>query len=149
MIIKYVLVIAVLSTVLIHQNSSGGNDVPTIAIATLQEIRCMELNLHYEARGEGFQGLLAVANVTKNRVKSKLFPNTYCGVVSQPRQFSWYPFRKDIPVADHIRKLAMQFVLHTKVHGDNTGGALFFHRSDLDPFDRRVVAKIGNHIFYR
>lgn len=54
------------------------------------EIACLALNIYHEARGEGIKGMRAVASVVMNRVRSKLFPDTVCDVVSQPAQFSWY-----------------------------------------------------------
>ena len=47
------------------------------------ELICLAKNIYFEARAESVQGKMAVANVTKNRVESKDFPNSYCGVVKQ------------------------------------------------------------------
>ena len=52
-------------------------------------IDCLTDNLYHEARGEGERGMIAVANVTLNRVKNPKFPQDVCGVVYQPNQFSW------------------------------------------------------------
>jgi len=55
-----------------------------------QEMMCLAENIYFEARAEGVEGKAAVANVTRNRVVSKDFPNTYCGVVYQgPVRESW------------------------------------------------------------
>ena len=55
-----------------------------------QELWCLSQNIYFEARAEGVEGKAAVANVTRNRVVSKDFPNTYCGVVYQgPVRESW------------------------------------------------------------
>lgn len=54
-----------------------------------REYRCMLWNLMHEARGEGTEGMLAVANVVANRVMSNKYPSTVCGVVLQKNQFSW------------------------------------------------------------
>jgi len=53
------------------------------------EVHCLALNIYHEARGETFEGKLAVAAVTLNRVRHKRFPDGVCEVVWQPRQFSW------------------------------------------------------------
>ena len=54
------------------------------------EVQCLAENIYFEARAEGVEGKAAVANVTRNRVVSKDFPNTYCGVVYQgPVRESW------------------------------------------------------------
>jgi len=54
-----------------------------------KEIKCLADNIYFEARNESVKGQVAVASVTKNRVKSKHYPNTICKVVWEHRQFSW------------------------------------------------------------
>jgi spore germination cell wall hydrolase CwlJ-like protein len=55
-----------------------------------QEMICLAENIYFEARAEGVEGKAAVANVTRNRVKSEQFPNTYCDIVYQgPVRESW------------------------------------------------------------
>lgn len=48
-----------------------------------QEHRCLAEAVYYEARSETTSGQKAVAEVVQNRVKSKHYPNTICGVVYQ------------------------------------------------------------------
>jgi len=48
-----------------------------------QEHRCLAEAVYYEARSESKSGQKAVAEVVQNRVKSKHYPNTICGVVYQ------------------------------------------------------------------
>jgi len=43
----------------------------------------------HEARGEGLEGVQAVHQVVLNRVRSRKYPSTICGVVLQKYQFSW------------------------------------------------------------
>jgi len=50
---------------------------------------CLSLALYHEARGEPLNGQRAVAEVIMNRVESDRFPDTICGVVMQPNQFSF------------------------------------------------------------
>ena len=55
-----------------------------------QELWCLSQNIYFEARAESYSGKQAVANVTRNRVKSEAHPNTYCGVVREgPVRESW------------------------------------------------------------
>lgn len=54
------------------------------------EIQCLAENIYFEARAESYSGKAAVANVTKNRVADKRWPNTLCGVVMDgPVRESW------------------------------------------------------------
>jgi len=55
-----------------------------------QELWCLSQNIYFEARAESYSGKQAVANVTRNRLKSEAHPNTYCGVVKEgPVRESW------------------------------------------------------------
>ena len=79
-----------------------------------QEMICLAENIYFEARAEGMDGKAAVANVTRNRVESNLFPNTYCGVVYQgPVRESWKTKKqKDLADEDRVyypRKHRCQF----------------------------------------
>lgn len=68
-----------------------------------QEMICLAENIYFESRAEGVEGKAAVANVTRNRVESEQFPNTYCGVVYQgPVRESWKT-KKDPNLADKDR----------------------------------------------
>jgi spore germination cell wall hydrolase CwlJ-like protein len=68
-----------------------------------QEMICLAENIYFEARAEGMDGKAAVANVTRNRVESEQFPNTYCGVVYQgPVRESWKT-KKQKDLADSER----------------------------------------------
>lgn len=52
------------------------------------EIEILERIVQAEAGGSGYDGMLAVANVVLNRVKSDRFPNTVTDVVFANRQFT-------------------------------------------------------------
>jgi spore germination cell wall hydrolase CwlJ-like protein len=66
-------------------------------------VLCLAENIYFEARAENFAGKAAVANVTRNRVKSKDYPNTYCGVVKQgPVRESWKTKGKDVPKGERV-----------------------------------------------
>jgi len=122
-----------------------------VSKAIIREIRCMELNLHHEARGESMEGVKTVANVTLNRTKSRLFPSTVCGVVSQPNQFSWFKpaaLRSTIKVDQKLRQIAFESILSSDWK-DNTDGALFFHNDTVEKFNRPFIKKVGGHSLYR
>jgi spore germination cell wall hydrolase CwlJ-like protein len=56
----------------------------------LRETQCVKTALYYEVRGEPKEGILAVLSVIQNRTKHKNYPSTFCGVIKQPYQFSYY-----------------------------------------------------------
>lgn len=117
---------------------------------------CLTQALYYEARGEGEMGQLAVADVILQRRNSKYHPNTICGVVYEPYQFSFVhdgSMLKEIDVdawnkADDLSGRALRGETPTGL----TGRALFYHAKSVRPMwaDAMVkTAEIGNHIFYR
>jgi spore germination cell wall hydrolase CwlJ-like protein len=131
-----------------------------------QEVYCLSLNVYQEARGEPAEGQVAVANVVKNRVESRHYPNTYCKVVKQRYgrvcQFSWYCdglrdhpiFRSKYSVDAEAFKAAVGIALQVLAGNieDNTHGALYFHADYVNPRWSRIKHKTiryGNHIFYR
>lgn len=70
------------------------------------EFECLRMNIYHEAGNQSRRGMQAVALVTINRTKTKHFPSTICGVVTQAVvvngaikrnhcQFSWYCDGKD------------------------------------------------------
>ena len=72
-------------TILDSQLNTAGVDKPDH-----NEVLCVAENIYFEARAESYSGKAAVANVTRNRVLDKRWPNTYCEVVQQgPKRESW------------------------------------------------------------
>lgn len=119
---------------------------------------CLAQVMYWEARGEGQQGMVAVASVVLNRVEDDRFPETVCGVVYQggetpPCQFSWWCDGKtDDPTnpTTWAETLSLANTLLTTRPLDPTDGALFYHNTSIqDPWSRQLTARIGNHIFYR
>jgi N-acetylmuramoyl-L-alanine amidase len=128
-----------------------------------KELRCLALNIYFEARGEAAEGQLAVAMVTMNRMKSRHYPNSVCGVVWQKRQFSWtHDGRSDRPTDKRAWKLAQKIALFTYQRYGNlsarvrkvldlTKGALHYYAPDLAaPYWAKVhsvTREIGGHVF--
>ncbi len=141
--------IAILSTTL-FTTSLADNPAPDISEKVKDEVRCMALNLYFEARGEGKHGMIAVGNVTMNRVNSGKFPDSVCKVVKQKNQFSWYSAGKsfkNVKVPKEIEQIAFNIVVLNK-YTDRTKGSLYFHHESLPRFKLKYKTKIGNHIFY-
>jgi N-acetylmuramoyl-L-alanine amidase len=129
-----------------------------------REIRCLAENIYFEARGETLQGQYAVAEVTMNRLASPYFPDTICDVVHDTRwdtargrmvaHFSWTAFKLRLESGSPAWKQAMD-VATTVYHGyyePVVPDALFYHATSVQPYwasSKKVVARIGNHIFYR
>lgn len=126
------------------------------------ELRCLALNVYFEARSEPRIGMFAVAAVTLNRVAHPRFPNSVCKVVWQGEklgqhrcQFSWAcDGRSDRPRDSRAWKSAQEIAHMMLTYGlaDPTAGALWYHADYVEPRWARhmtVVARIGRHVYYR
>lgn len=72
--------------------------MPTLVAANCdynKQIKALALNMYHEARGDGFNAMRLVGEVTINRTKSDDFPNNICDVVYQKHQFSWTSSKKN------------------------------------------------------
>jgi spore germination cell wall hydrolase CwlJ-like protein len=128
-----------------------------------EELACMALNIYREARGEPFEGKVAVAQVTMNRVAHEDFPDTVCAVVHEKNvfmkqvvcQFSWYCSSRNHVTPTNSVAYAESFEVAKKVmledfRLDSVKDAIYFHADTISPNWRyQQVAKIGAHIFYQ
>lgn len=60
-----------------------------------KEYQCLVSLLYYEAVGEPFKGIKYVMSVVENRKNSQRYPDSYCDVMLQPKQFSFVHERLD------------------------------------------------------
>lgn len=120
------------------------------------EMQCLAGAVYFEARGEALAGQLAVAQVIINRTEDGRFPKSYCGVVSQPGQFSFMR-GKQMPAirtgsAAWTRAVAIAEIAHKGLWQSEAGEAVFFHAKYVRPgwSQRKTkLAQIDTHIFYR
>jgi len=115
---------------------------------------CLALAIYYEARDQPIDGQLAVAEVILNRVESPRHPNDVCGVVWDPRQFSFthdgLPENPQEPIWDSIELMAEQ-ILDDPDQTLLGIDATHYHATYVSPYWSRVLTRtgqIGDHIFY-
>jgi spore germination cell wall hydrolase CwlJ-like protein len=127
-----------------------------------KSLDCLAMNVYREAGHEPFEGKVAVAQVTLNRVNSNKFPRDVCAVVYQKSrftervicQFSWYCESKhrNRPVDDEAyeesyRVAKMVFLEDFRL--ESIKDALYYHADYVNPnWKLKRITKIGNHIFY-
>lgn len=126
----------------------------------LQQYNCIRVALYHESRGEPTEGIRAVLSVIHNRKKHKNYPSTYCAVIKQPYQFSFYNTIKhdrtpysasEARVKATIEELAFEAavgVFEPVLEGEY----LFFHTVSLKKnlgwnSSSKAKVVIGNHIF--
>ena len=127
-----------------------------------RQLECLANNIYWEAASEPFEGKVAVAQVTMNRVESGKFADSVCGVVYQKNviyekvicQFSWYceGTHKVKPVHPPLWKESQEVAKKVLLEGfrlPSLKDALYFHATYVNPsWGRPMLQKIGQHIFY-
>jgi spore germination cell wall hydrolase CwlJ-like protein len=131
------------------------------ANAPAHEHVCLARALYYEARGEPYDGQVAVAQVVMNRVRAKHWPDSICGVVNQGTErgekcqfsFACHP-QTTTPSGDawdQAQALATE-ALAGRAWLRETLDATHYHTTSVAPIWRLSLASIGTlgrHIFYR
>ncbi len=119
-----------------------------------QQGDCLATSVYFEAKGEPLNGQLAVAQTIMNRAASGRFPDSVCGVVRQPGQFSFL-HRGAMPTPHRASDAWKRAVAIAKIARDGlwkqvAPDALFFHARRVSPgWGKIKVASLGNHIFFR
>ena len=146
----------------LRQNQNSWDQSHVSAAERLRQLNCLTQNIYWEAASEPFEGKVAVAQVTLNRVESGRFANTVCGVVYQKNvfyekvicQFSWFCEGNHKIKAVHKpmwqeSELVAKKVLLENFRLPSMKNALYFHADYVTPqWGKPQVAKIGRHVFY-
>jgi len=120
------------------------------------DLMWLAINAYHEARGETFEGQVAVCHVVLNRAAGRR--KTVKETVLAPMQFSWAnggtrPAIKDYVALESGMKAADQAANKERPRGDNLQGADHYYADYIDmpswAKGMKQVAKIGRHIFYR
>ena len=127
-----------------------------------RQLECLTRNIYWEAASEPFEGKVAVAQVTLNRMQSGKFADSVCGGVHQKNvfyervvcQFSWYCEGNHKVKAIHkpmwreseevAKKVLLEGFRLPSLHK-----ALYYHADYVNPgWNHPKLEKIGRHIFY-
>lgn len=126
------------------------------------QLECLTRNIYWEAASESFEGKVAVAQVTMNRVASEKFPNSVCGVVYQKNifyekivcQFSWFCENTHklkvvyTPIWKESEEVAKKVLLEN-FRLPSLKNALYYHADYVNPdWKKPKIEKIGRHVFY-
>ncbi|WP_110111678.1 cell wall hydrolase [Bacillus sp. CGMCC 1.16541] len=127
--------------------------IPSSDAYSSEEIHLLERVVEAEAKGEPYEGKVAVATVVLNRVDSSEFPNSITDVINQKIPNGAYAFT---PVQNGTinnspseeSKRAVQEVISAP---NRSTESLYFYNPDIATSDwirtREVVEKVGNHVF--
>lgn len=127
-----------------------------------RQLECLTRNIYWEAASEPFEGKVAVAQVTLNRMQSGRFPDSVCGVVYQKNvfyervvcQFSWYCEGNhkvkaiNKPMWRESEEVAKKVLLEG-FRLPSLQKAMYYHADYVNPgWTHPKIEKIGRHIFY-
>jgi N-acetylmuramoyl-L-alanine amidase len=115
----------------------------------LEDIALLARLVFAEARGEPFEGQIAVAAVVLNRLEHPGFPDTVREVIYQPRQFEPVANGAINQTPDNLAYLA---VMEARAGIDPTDGSVFFWNPRKVPasswvWTLKVKLQIGDHVF--
>ena len=101
-----------------------------------------------EARGEPYNGQVAVGAVIMNRVKHPSFPDTITSVIYQKGAFDcMYDGQINEPVAESAYRAAQEAMNGS----DPSGGAIYYYNPATATnswiLSRKIITTIGNHVF--
>lgn len=122
------------------QNADAGSD--TVDLYLLARL------IHGEARGEPYEGKVAVGAVVLNRTRDSRFPSTIAGVIYQPGAFDAV-YDGQINLAPDTSSVN---AARDALNGwDPSYGCVYYYNPNTATsswiWSRRIVAKIGNHNF--
>ncbi len=143
------LILVFLAMVIFTKNSPKQN-VSYAATSHTSDIQLMARAINGEARGEPYEGQVAVGAVILNRVKDSRFPNSISGVIYQSGAFTAVAdgqINQPIEEGSTVYKAAQD-----AMNGwDPTGGCVYYFNPDTATnswiWSRPHVKTIGKHRF--
>ena len=134
---------ATLAALGIQSVSTGGS-----ASATDNERALLARIISAEARGEPYEGQVAVGAVIMNRVRHPSFPNTLAGVIYQPGAFTAIV---DGQFQQPVAESAVRAAADALAGYDPSGGAIYYFNPNTATsawiWSRPLIKVIGNHRF--
>ncbi len=128
--------------------SSGGGGSSGSSGSSDSDLYLLARIISAEARGEPYEGQVAVGAVVLNRVDHPSFPNSIAGVIYQNGAFTAIVDGQfDEPISSQSYQAARD-----ALNGwDPSGGAIYYYNpaktTNTWIYSREVIKTIGNHVF--
>lgn len=149
-IIFLCLILIIVSISIILLNNIQNPNTSYAATSNTSDIQLMARAINGEARGEPYEGQVAVGAVILNRVKHSQFPNTVSGVIYQSGAFTAVSdgqINSEIPEDSTVYKAAQD----AKNGWDPTSGCIYYFNPSTATnkwiWSRPLVKTIGKHRF--
>lgn len=149
---KTIIILAFFSVIIIGAAVFLNNDDNALAEPGRSDadLQLMARAVNGEARGEPYEGQVAVAAVILNRVRHSSFPNSVSGVIYQPGAFTAVSDGQiNVPIASDS---TVYKACRDAMNGwDPTGGAIYYFNPDTATsswiWSRTFIKQIGKHRF--
>ena len=149
-LIMFILFVSAFTVLFVIDKKDSSSNVSYAASSNTSDIQLMARAINGEARGEPYEGQVAVGAVILNRVKDSRFPNTISGVIYQSGAFtSVADGQINAPIDENstVYKAAQD-----AMNGwDPTGGCVYYFNPDTATnswiWSRPYVKTIGKHRF--
>ena len=118
--------------------------------SSISDVQLIARAINGEARGEPYEGQVAVGAVILNRVKSSKFPNTIAGVIYEPGAFTAVSDGQiNVPIEEGSTVVK---AARDALNGwDPTGGAIYYFNPSTATnkwiWSRPLIKTIGKHRF--
>lgn len=146
----FTILIITTTTIIILCNTENSNNSSYAASAKTSDIQLMARAINGEARGEPYEGQVAVGAVILNRVKDSRFPNSISGVIYQSGAFTAVAdgqINQPIAEGSTVYKAAQD----AQNGWDPTGGCVYYFNPATATnkwiWSRPLVKTIGKHRF--
>lgn len=128
--------------------STTSNSSATTSDTNNQNVMLLARLINGEARGEPYEGQVAVGAVVLNRTRDPRFPNTIAGVIYQPGAFTAIV---DGQIHAEILQSSINAARDALNGWDPSGGAVFYYNPAKTTnkwiWSRPVIKVIGKHRF--
>lgn len=150
--LKTILIILFIFFVLLCSKNSNVKEISLASSGAGQtsDLQLLARAINGEARGESYEGQVAVGAVILNRVKSPDFPNTIAGVIYQPGAFTAVSDGQiNVPIDESSTVVkAAQDALNG---WDPTNGSVYYFNPNTATsswiWSKTIVKTIGKHHF--
>lgn len=149
--ISTILILILIFTIIAMINNKSMKEVEASSNAnSTSDVQLIARAINGEARGEPYEGQVAVGAVILNRVKSSKFPNTIAGVIYEPGAFTAVAdgqINVQIEEGSTVVKAARD-----ALNGwDPSGGAIYYFNPSTATnkwiWSRPLIKTIGKHRF--
>lgn len=128
--------------------NTGGSKPAAATTTNNSNVMLLARVINGEARGEPYEGQVAVGAVVLNRTRDSRFPNTIAGVVYQPGAFTAIV---DGQIHAELKQTSINAARDALNGWDPSGGAIYYYNPAKTTnkwiWSRPVIKVIGSHKF--